>query len=837
MPSSTAPQLTDFSRDVLGRYICNGFDEARDSADAAAHAGARPFDLIVIGGGSFGAVLASHLFFNDTTRAHRILVLEAGQFALPEHVQNLPPALSPGEVWGVPWASDSPQPWNQRFPGLAYCLGGRSVFWGGWSPYFMDSELPAAQWPKRVLDDLTGPVLPPDAPTRSYLDDAARQIGTDVTNDFVNGPLHTALRDRLFDGLRARGPSQTVLVGHRGTPMTAAKPKQQLLAELEAPLAVQSTSSRPGFFPFNKFNGVQLLVRTARLAQAEAEASRVGTAADIAVNKRLMIVPNTHVIRLEHDGQRVTRVLTNQGDVLVPAGGQVFLAAGTIESTRLALASLPNARGLIGRNLMAHLRSNLTIRVPRASFAAALGALQELAVSALFVKGVHTHADGSLGHFHVQITASGVGVLGTDSEAELFKKIPDIDTLDRFATLTDDQVVITLRGIGELLGDKTSADPQNRITLDRAGPQGAFDYGQPRALVRLEAADPADPAGRNLALWQAMDQACDELALIFADGGPVQYLAGGVWQDTPPGANARRDALSSTHHEGGTLWMGEDPTTSVTDDWGQFHEAQNLHAVGPAVLPTLGSPNPMLSGVALARRTADHLVAPVAPPAPAIGFRYLFDGTDKTFALWQKVGGGGFALIDGAIVTQPDPSGQLGLLFYAREAFADFRLRLQFRISSPTDNSGAFVRSRDPRRPVPDRNNPAILHVYNNQHWVAVDTGFEIQIDDPAGPDGQDQHRTAAVYGVAIGQQPGEQDYQRPPALAPGQWNDYEIEARGDTYTVRLNGTRTTTFTNIDAYRGRAATAADPTRTSTGFLGLQAHTGRVAFRTIQISDL
>jgi hypothetical protein len=93
---------------------------------------------------------------------------------------------------------------------------------------------------------------------------------------------------------------------------------------------------------------------------------------------------------------------------------------------------------------------------------------------------------------------------------------------------------------------------------------------------------------------------------------------------------------------------------------GQFHEAQNLYAVGPAVLPTLGSPSPMLSGVALARRTADHLVTPVAPPATAPGFRYLFDGIDKTFALWQKVGGGGFALIDGAILSQPDPSGQLG---------------------------------------------------------------------------------------------------------------------------------------------------------------------------------
>jgi len=832
MPTSATPQLTDFTRDVLGRYICNGFDEAMDSADPGRHPGARPFDLIVIGGGSFGAVLASHLFFNDTSRAHRILVLEAGQYALPEHVQNLPPALAAGEVWGVPWASDSPQPWNRQFPGLAFCLGGRSVFWGGWSPYFIDSELPGAQWPKRVRDDLTSPVLPASAPARSYLDDAARQIGTDVTNDFVNGPLHTALRDRLFGGLRSRGPSATTLLGNRGTAMTASKPQADLLGELEAPLAVQSTGARPGFFPFNKFNGTQLLVRAARLAQAQAEASGVGAAADIVVHKRLIVVPNTHVIRLDRDGQRIIRVVTNQGDVTVPANGIVFVAAGTIESTRLALLSLPNSHALIGRNLMAHLRSNLTIRVPRASFAA-LAALKELAVSALFVKGVHTHADGSLGHFHVQITASGVGALGADSEAELFKKIPDIDTLDGFASLTDDWVVITLRGIGEMLGDKTSPDPENRVTLDRAGPQGPFDYGQPRALVRLEARDPVDPAQHNLALWDAMDAASDELALVFADGAPVQYLAGGTWRSTPPGPDVRRDALSSTHHEGGTLWMGEDPTSSVTDEWGRFHEASNLYAIGPAVLPTLGSPNPMLSGVALARRTGDHLVAPSAPPAPEAGFRYLFDGAEKTFAQWQKVGGGAFALIDGAIVTQTDPAGELGLIFYARQAFTDFILRLQFRTGSPTDNSGVFVRSRDPRQPVPDRNQPGVLHTYNNKHWVAVDTGFEVQIDDTAGPDGQDKHRTGAIYAIDLGAQAGQQSYHRPPPLVPGQWNDYEIEVRGNTYTVRLNGAVTTAFTNTDGFRGKP-NAADP---ASGFLGLQTHTGRIAFRNIRITEL
>src|SRR5262249_45074687 len=142
--------------------------------------------------------------------------------------------------------------------------------------------------------------------------------------------------------------------------------------------------------------------------------------------------------------------------------------------------------------------------------------LRELAVSAMFVKGIHKHSNGGLGHFHLQITASGVGPLATDSEAELWRKIPDIDGLESFQNMTDDYIVLTLRGIGEMIGDKTSPNPQNRIILDRLGPQGPFDYGTPRALIRLEA---GPDSSKEMALWQAMDDSADELALALGNGG------------------------------------------------------------------------------------------------------------------------------------------------------------------------------------------------------------------------------------------------------------------------------------------------------------------------------
>src|SRR4051794_38773029 len=142
MATSPRSQSTDFTRDVIGRYVCNGLDEAKRSADPTvirpdgrAQTEARDFDLIIIGGGTFGAVLAEHLAFRDTARHHRILVLEAGPATLTEHVQNLPvlglnvppstsikdlksrneygPDKAQEEVWGLPWHSSQP------FPGLA----------------------------------------------------------------------------------------------------------------------------------------------------------------------------------------------------------------------------------------------------------------------------------------------------------------------------------------------------------------------------------------------------------------------------------------------------------------------------------------------------------------------------------------------------------------------------------------------------------------------------------------------------------------------------------------------------------------------------------------------
>src|SRR5439155_12557670 len=283
------------------------------------------------------------------------------------------PGVLRNEVWGLPWRSNVPK----GFPGLAYCVGGRSIFFGGWSPELLTQE--TTRWPNAVLNDLrnAGP-----GGANSYFRQASEQIGVTKTNDFIHGELHTTLRKMLFDGINGGKVTDAIPLAQLTLHLDDVPTGQEDLFKLEAPLAVEASEPRSGFFPFNKFSTVPLLMEATRAAQYESGGDDV--------KKRLMVVPDCHVKRLitqlQPDGKnwRVVAVDTSQGIIDLPPNGRIIIALGTIESARLALTSFPNLdnSGLIGHNLMAHLRSNLTIRIPRTSLPTGLP--NELQPAALF---------------------------------------------------------------------------------------------------------------------------------------------------------------------------------------------------------------------------------------------------------------------------------------------------------------------------------------------------------------------------------------------------------------------------------------------------------------------
>ncbi|WP_078427555.1 GMC oxidoreductase [Alkalihalobacterium alkalinitrilicum] len=62
------------------------------------------------------------------------------------------------------------------------------------------------------------------------------------------------------------------------------------------------------------------------------------------------------------------------------------------------------------------------------------------------------------------------------------------------------------------------------------------------------------------------------------------------------------------NHEAGTCRMGDQPSTSATDLYGQIHSIPDLYIADNSVLPSIGAANPVLTTVALAIRTADHII-------------------------------------------------------------------------------------------------------------------------------------------------------------------------------------------------------------------------------------
>jgi choline dehydrogenase-like flavoprotein len=581
-------QQTTLSQDLLGRFICNTFAEVKAAGGS--------FDAIVIGAGMFGGYFAAQLYRLGAGNNRRILVLDAGAYLLPSHSQNLPQQTggqisAPGVrlrdtgtqniVWGMPWITASTHPANKGFPGLAYCIGGRSLFWGGWSPRLSAADL--ANWPPSVATYLT---TAPAPNVRSAYDHTELEIGVasvggggslDYTTDYIrNTILHQALKTALTTAAGAVANVQSVG---------------------DAPLAVQGSSPGSGLFAFDKFSSCPFLIDAVRN--------------DVRLNasdatRRIFIVPRVEVTGLTAVGGRVTALqITGESQPFgVAPNTNVILANGTIEATRLALLGLGIGDRTFGNprvgNLMAHLRSNITVRIRRSALGAA--APTELETSALIVRGTHP---GTGRRWHLQVTATDTASAGT--EANFWAMVPDLDLQERMAANLDPTfVAITLRGIGEMEDNRAMVPDPARSWIDLSNETDPRTGAQ-RAFVNLV------PTANDMALWKTMDDATFALAQQIAGGMPIQYWNSDTnqWVAAPPaprgdGSLVWRDSLGTTHHEAGTLFMGA-RGASYTDEFGKLHAMQNVYVVGPALFPTLGSANPSLTALALARRTAQHL--------------------------------------------------------------------------------------------------------------------------------------------------------------------------------------------------------------------------------------
>jgi choline dehydrogenase-like flavoprotein len=555
-------QRTTLGLDVLGRFICNTWEEATAN-------NTRRFDAVVIGAGMFGGYCADKIFRFGANSNLKVLILDAGPFMVASHLQNLPqaginvpgplnPANDPGVarelVWGMPWRS------NVDFVGQAYCIGGKSLYWGGWCPRLLASDL--TSWPASVQLYLNQnyPLL-------------EQQTGVDVKTDFIQGPLFNLLKQRISSIVT------TALVPN-------------LDSVEDPPLAVQGQSPASGLFSFDKYSSVTVLADAAREAARQPDSQR-----------RLFVVPNAHVTRLNSAGGVVTSVEVSvngsRQNLPVNPNCAVILALGTTESTRLALVSFPKspnnaAAELMGRNLMGHMRSNIFVRVRRSALDPGNTLPNAVQTAALLVRGSTPQ-----GKFHIQVTASADPTFNSD--ALLFNMIPDIDQLnEQVANQQAGFISIGFRGVSQMFGDQATSVPNSSGRWINLSPFESDEFGIPRAFVRMVSSPPEDT------IANAMDNAILALSARLAGNNPADLQV----------TSQNRDGLGTTYHEAGTLWMGTNPATSVTDTNGRFHHIANAFCADQSLFVTVGSVNPTLTGLVLSRKVAQAAVALATGAAP-----------------------------------------------------------------------------------------------------------------------------------------------------------------------------------------------------------------------------
>ena len=186
--------------------------------------------------------------------------------------------------------------------------------------------------------------------------------------------------------------------------------------------------------------------------------------------------------------------------------------------------------------------------------------------------------------------------------------------------------------------------------------------------------------------------------------------------------------------------------------------------------------------------------------------KQLFNGKDMTG--WKHVGPGSFTVEKGELTTH----GGMGLLVYEPESFGNALVKVVYKVTGEHDNSGVYIRMPEA---APDP-------------WYGVHNGYEVQIDGA----GDDWHCTAAIYSLSPATS-------RPQKV--NEWNVMQIELRGQTTTVTLNGVKVNVFRGDQPVPPRKMWF-EPVRgprPDRGYIGLQNHDERshVFFKEISVRPL
>lgn len=176
-------------------------------------------------------------------------------------------------------------------------------------------------------------------------------------------------------------------------------------------------------------------------------------------------------------------------------------------------------------------------------------------------------------------------------------------------------------------------------------------------------------------------------------------------------------------------------------------------------------------------------------------WRQLYNGKDLSG--WEQVGPGEFVVEDGLLKTV----GGMGMILWPAEKFSNTVIRVIYKVKDNDCNSGVFIR-------IPEK--PA-------DEWVAVNKGYEVQIDNGTRHVGGDYHCTGVLYSLTKAM--------AHPQKMPGEWNTMEITLDGPRTIVYVNGEMVTDFTEGSPVpeKTRDFEPERGPRPESGYIGLQNH--------------
>lgn len=512
---------------IPDRYI-HGYENLRVSEDQqqqnaipALALESVDWDVIIIGSGMGGGPLADALTDHPGIKP-RVLVLEAGSLEYDTHIDNKPLAAFGRSISGHEVRNYEREPGTSfgMFPQMNF--GGRSLFWSGLIPRMRDWEL--AHWPEPLANDLRN----------GGYDAAEKLMRKHVTGGRYEEDVIKRLAQR-FTGFEVVN-----------TPRS-----------LHQPEFSQPGGAQPESFLFRStgtFSSAELLLDSLRSPKDPGFG-------------RLSLQCNHLATKLDTSKDRVTRVICqdligNRQREFV--GKFVVLAAGSLESARLALLSNLEPKHLVGTGLTDH----PSYYAPDCERSFRLKATSPFAGRSRHAKIFFYPKTQWEGHwFNVEIVINGDywNSRHADDDVLQASHAPGGPTNVNFKFVCGSPLM-----------------NHNRVRL--GGPDG-------KLLVNV----PPNPSGGNIR--GAVKKLLGEL-MDFLQAEPA---------DLDDDCNLHFGNGGTVNHAGGSLRMGRADQDRVVDENLKFVAYDNLYACDPSVYPYIPAANPSLTLVALALRLSEHL--------------------------------------------------------------------------------------------------------------------------------------------------------------------------------------------------------------------------------------